>query len=44
MMMADKLHYRIAEKLEGENVGEFSHLYYLEKKTLANVLQIKYGY
>ena len=41
MMMADKLHYHIAEKISG---SEFSRLDYLEKKTLANVLQIKYGY
>ena len=40
MMMADKLHYHIAEKISG---SEFSRLDYL-KKTLANVLQIKYGH
>ena len=30
--------------LVGENIGEFSYFDYLEKKTLANGLQIKYGH
>ena len=30
--------------LVGENIGEFSCLDYLEEKTLANSLQMKYGY
>ena len=30
--------------LAGENIGEFSCLDYLEKKTLANGLHIKYEY
>ena len=30
--------------LAGENIGKFSYLDYLEEKSLANGLQIKYGY
>ena len=30
--------------LVGENIGEFSCLDYLKEKSLANGLQIKYGY
>ena len=35
---------RVAENVGGKNISEFSCLDYLEKKTLANGLQIKYGY
>ena len=34
----------IAKMLAGENVGEFWYFYHLGDKTLANGLQIKYGY
>ena len=37
--------YHIVETLVEENIGEFSYLArFLEEKTLANSLQMKYGY